>query len=85
MMKPIAVTVFGVAAMATLGLSLAANASAADRADDVVNVLTGEGYTVQLTGATNPNLPACTVTDVTKDSAGASPTAVVQLSCPTGC
>ena len=76
----------GAGALAAVSLGLAGPAAAAGGADDVVNGLKSDGYSVQLNGAPSANLSVCTVSSVKKDSAGGSnPTAYVDISCPTGC
>jgi hypothetical protein len=85
-MKNVAITVLGAGALAALGLGLAGTAAAAGGADDVVNLLTTQGYSVQINGTPTANLSACTVDEVKKDApGGANPTAYVNISCPTGC
>jgi hypothetical protein len=76
----------GAGALAAVSLGLAGPAAAAGGADDVVNGLKSDGYSVQLNGTPTANLSACTVNSVSKDPAGGSnPTAYVDFSCPTGC
>lgn len=85
-MKNLAVTVVGLGAMAALGLGFAGTAAAAGGADDIVNGLTTQGYSVQINGTPTANLSQCTVSNVTKDAAGVSNlTAYVDIACPTGC
>jgi len=85
-MQIFAVTLVGAGALAAVSLGLAATATAAGGADDVINGLKSDGYNVQLSGAPSANLSACTVSSVTKDSAGGpTPTAYVDIACPTGC
>jgi ABC-type phosphate transport system substrate-binding protein len=78
-------------ALTAAALGVAGTASAAGaRADDIVNGLQAQGYSVQLNGAGSAPLSACTVSNVSGVSAaapaaGANPTAVVDVACPTGC
>ena len=84
-MKNLAITVAGLGAMAALGLGFAGTAAAAG-ADDVVNGLTTEGYSVQINGTPTANLSQCTVNNVKKDGPGGpNLTAYVDIACPTGC
>lgn len=72
-------------AMLAMTIGLAAPAAAAG-ADDTVNDLHAQGFSVQLNGTPTANLDQCTITNVEKDSAGGSnPTAYVDFTCPTGC
>jgi hypothetical protein len=76
----------GAGALAAVSLGLAGPAAAAGGADDVVNGLKTDGYSVQLNGTPTTNLSACTVSNVNKDPAGGpNPTAYVDIACPTGC
>jgi hypothetical protein len=78
-------TLFGGLSVAAVGL--AGPAAAAPNADDAVNGLRAEGYSIQLNGAPSANLSACTATSIKTDSAAGSsnPVAYVDISCPTGC
>jgi hypothetical protein len=85
-MQIFAGTLIVAGALAAIGLGLAGPAAAAGGADDVVNGLKSDGYSVQLNGTPTANLSACTVNSVNKDPAGGpSPTAYVDIACPTGC
>lgn len=85
-MKKLALTVAGLGAMVALGLGFAGAAAAAGGADDVVNGLTTQGYSVQINGTPTANLSQCTVNNVNKDAPGGfNLTAYVDISCPTGC
>lgn len=85
-MQIFAGTLVGAGALVAVSLALAGPATAAGGADDVVNGLKNDGYSVQLNGTPTANLSACAVSSVDKDSAGGSnPTAYVDISCPTGC
>jgi hypothetical protein len=78
-------TLFGGLSVASVGL--AGPAAAAPNADDAVNGLRAQGYSIQLNGSPSANLSACAVTGVNTDSPGASsnPVAYVDIACPTGC
>jgi hypothetical protein len=85
-MKMFPIAVIGAGALAAVSLGLAGPASAAGGADDVINGLKADGYSVQVNGAPSANLSACTVSSVKKDSAGEpTATAYVDIACPTGC
>jgi hypothetical protein len=72
-------------AMLAMTIGLAGPAAAAG-ANDAVNDLRAQGYTVQLNGTPTANLDQCTITNVKKDSLGGpNPTAYVDFACPTGC
>ena len=85
MQKSAIATLFG--GLSVAAVVLAGPAAAAANADDAVNGLRAEGYSIQLNGAPSANLSACAVTSINKDSPGASsnPVAYVDISCPTGC
>ncbi len=90
-MKKFAITVAGVAALAAVAFGPAGTAGASGaRADDTVNSLQPQGYRVQLNGSSSSPLSSCTVTNVSGVSelaltADSSPTAIVDIACPTGC
>lgn len=92
-MKEIAITVAGVGVLAAAAVSLAATATAAPvggRADDAINTLQSQGYSVQINGAATAPMSACTVTNVsglsgTESAAGHATTAYVDIACPQGC
>ena len=89
----IAITAAGAGALAAAAVSLAGAASAVTaggRADDAVNTLQSQGYSVQINGAATAPLSACAVTNVSglsvsEPSAGGTPTAYVEIACPQGC
>lgn len=84
-MKQIAVVMAGAGAFAALALSLsgAAGAASGARADDAINALQSEGYSVRVNGAATAPLSACTVSNVVHAADGSS--AEVSLVCPDGC
>jgi hypothetical protein len=92
-MKKIAIAVTGAGVLAAVAVSLAGAATAAPvggRADDAVNTLQSQGYTVQINGAATAPMSAYTVTNVSglsgTDSATAhATTAYVDIACPRGC
>lgn len=90
-MKTLMMTIACAGGLAAVALGLAGTASAAGtRADDTVNGLAAQGYSVQLNGAGSAPLSACTVSNVSGVSAealaaGSNPTVVVDVACPTGC
>jgi hypothetical protein len=92
-MKKIAITVTGAAVLAAADVSLAGAAAAVPvggRADDAINTLQGQGYSVRINGAATAPLSACTVTNVsglsgTESAAGHAFTAYVDIACPQGC
>lgn len=85
-MRNLAITVAGLGAMAALGLGFAGTAAAAGGADDVVNGLTTQGYSVHINGTPTANLSQCTANNVTKDApGGGNLSAYLDISCPTGC
>src|SRR5262249_9202421 len=66
-MKKIVIIACGAGALAAAAVSLAPAAIAApvgSRADDAVNNLQSQGYSVRINGAQTAPLSACTVTDV---------------------
>lgn len=83
------------AGLASGAVALAAPASASvpgvgSSADDAVNTLKGQGYSVQLSATPSSPLSQCTVAGIKtlSDSGGAvdaSSVAYVDVSCPTGC
>ena len=92
-MKKIAITVTGAGVLTVVAVSLAGAAAAAPvggRADDAINTLQSQGYSVQINGATTAPMSACTVTGVsgladTDSGAGHATTAYVDIACPQGC
>jgi hypothetical protein len=74
-------------------MCLAAPATAAPiggRADDAVNILQTQGYTVQINGSQSAALSACTVTNVSRlsgseSAGGPAATAYLDVACPQGC
>ena len=96
-MTKFAITVAGAGALAAAAVGLAAAAAAAPpggSADDTINNLKSQGYLVQINGATTAPLADCWVTNVdglsNNDSAAGqnptqTPTAYVDVACPTGC
>jgi hypothetical protein len=88
-----ATTLAGAVVLTAGAMCLAAPATAAPiggRADDAVNTLQTQGYTVQINGSQSAPLSACTVTNVSGSSgsavaAGPAATAYVDVACPQGC
>lgn len=90
MLKNLAITGLGAGALALAALGFAGTAGAAGaRADDTVNGLQAQGYSVQLSGNPTASLSACTTGNVSglSDAAlsGPNPTAYVEVICPDGC
>ena len=86
--KKIAISVACAGVLATAAVTMAAPASAVTaggRADDAVNTLQSQGYSVRINGAQTAPLSACTVTGVSGLSASDSGTAYVDVACPQGC
>ena len=88
-MKRFAIPVTGAGVLAAIAVSLAGAAAAAPvggRADDAINTLQSQGYSVQINGAATAPMSACTVTNVA-ELAGTEPvgTAYVDIACPQGC
>ncbi|MUL46195.1 hypothetical protein FZI85_09395 [Mycobacterium sp. CBMA293] len=86
-------TLAGLLAGAATALSSTAEAatpSIGSTAEDTINGLKNQGYNVQLSGTASAPLSQCTVANINTlgggaDAVGASPTAYVDVSCPTGC
>ncbi len=76
--------VLGAALFGATGTATAAPVTG--RADDAVHMLEGQGYLVQVSGAGNATLSACTVTNVRNDDVAVEqPIAYLDVFCPTGC
>lgn len=82
----VAVLGFGVAGAVLFGAAGTATAApVSGRADDAVHMLEGQGYVVQVSGSANAPLSACTVTNFRDDVTVGTPTAYLDVFCPTGC
>ncbi|MDR3664644.1 MAG: hypothetical protein P4L86_30370 [Mycobacterium sp.] len=78
------------AATALASTADAATASLGSTAEDAINSLKSQGYDVQLSGTASAPLSQCTIANINtltsgSDSVGTSPTAYVDVACPTGC
>ncbi|APE16836.1 MULTISPECIES: hypothetical protein [Mycolicibacterium] len=67
-------------AAALVSVAHIVSSSGTGSAPDVISQLQAQGYQVQFNGQSNGDLGQCTVTDVHRSS----PTAYVDLDCPSG-